>query len=70
MPRRWSGTDRALICKDICRAAGLGAEPGPVEGNTAASPLSTKTLTFVTGVPREHLKTIGSRWRKLRAVPL
>ncbi|MDP4502056.1 hypothetical protein [Nonomuraea turcica] len=24
--------DRARICKDICRAAGLSTEPGPVEG--------------------------------------
>ncbi|TMR92579.1 hypothetical protein [Nonomuraea basaltis] len=25
----------ALICKDICRAAGLSTEPGPVEGTRA-----------------------------------
>ncbi|MDP4502055.1 hypothetical protein [Nonomuraea turcica] len=44
----------------------------PAEGDTHAVytyclPLSTKTLTFVTGVLREHLKAIGSRWRKLPA---
>ncbi|TMR92580.1 transposase family protein [Nonomuraea basaltis] len=42
----------------------------PAEGDTHAVytcrlPLSTTTLTFVTGVLREHLKAIGSRWRKL-----
>jgi hypothetical protein len=32
---------------------------------TAALPLSTATLTFVSGLLRGHLKSIGSRWRKL-----
>ena len=31
----------------------------------AALPLSRKTLNFVAGVVRRHLKAIGSRWRKL-----
>ena len=31
----------------------------------AALPLSSRTLTFVSGVIRRHLKAIGSRWRKL-----
>ena len=31
----------------------------------AALPLSSKTLTYVTGIIRRHLASIGSRWRKL-----
>ena len=31
----------------------------------AALPLSSKTLNFVARVIRRHLKSIGSRWRKL-----
>jgi hypothetical protein len=31
----------------------------------AALPLSRQTLTYVTGIIRRHLVSIGSRWRKL-----
>ena len=31
----------------------------------AALPLSSKTLNYVAGLIRRHLKAIGSRWRKL-----
>ena len=31
----------------------------------AALPLSRKTLNYVAGIIRRHLKAIGSRWRKL-----
>jgi hypothetical protein len=31
----------------------------------AALPLSSRTLNFAAGLIRRHLKTIGSRWRKL-----
>jgi DDE superfamily endonuclease/Helix-turn-helix of DDE superfamily endonuclease len=31
----------------------------------AALPLSSKTLTYVSGIIRRHRKDIGSRWRKL-----
>jgi hypothetical protein len=31
----------------------------------AALPLSSKTLNFVAGAVRRHLKALGSRWRKL-----
>jgi hypothetical protein len=31
----------------------------------AALPLSRKALNYVAGVIRRHLKSIGSRWRKL-----
>jgi hypothetical protein len=31
----------------------------------AALPLSSRTLTFVSGIIRRHRKSIGSRWRKL-----
>ena len=31
----------------------------------AALPLSSKTLTFVSGLIRRHRTSIGSRWRKL-----
>ena len=31
----------------------------------AALPLSRKTLNYVAGIVRRHLKAIGSRWRKL-----
>src|SRR5689334_19024098 len=31
----------------------------------AALPLSSRTLTFVSGLIRRHRKSIGSRWRKL-----
>jgi DDE superfamily endonuclease len=41
----------------------------PAEGTPLACqcalPLSRQTLTFVAGLLRAHLKTIGSRWRKL-----
>jgi hypothetical protein len=41
----------------------------PAEGTPlvyqCALPLSRQTLTFVAGLLRAHLKTIGSRWRKL-----
>jgi DDE superfamily endonuclease/Helix-turn-helix of DDE superfamily endonuclease len=32
----------------------------------AALPLSRRTLNFVAGIVRRHLKAIGSRWRKLK----
>ena len=35
----------------------------------AALPLSRRTLNFVAGVVRRHLKAIGSRWRLLHALP-
>src|SRR5947209_16370882 len=31
----------------------------------AALPLSSRTLTFVSGIIRRHRKSIGSRWRKV-----
>jgi hypothetical protein len=31
----------------------------------AALPLSRRTLNFVAGIVRRHLKAIGSRWRRL-----
>jgi hypothetical protein len=31
----------------------------------AVLPLSSRTLNFVAGLVRRHLKAIGSRWRKL-----
>ena len=31
----------------------------------AALPLSSRTLNFAAGLIRRHLKTVGSRWRKL-----
>ena len=31
----------------------------------AALPLSSKTLTYVSGIIRRHRKSIGSRWRRL-----
>ena len=31
----------------------------------AALPLSSRTLTYVSGIIRRHRKAIGSRWRKL-----
>jgi hypothetical protein len=31
----------------------------------AALPLSRKTLNYAAGIIRRHLKSIGSRWRKL-----
>jgi hypothetical protein len=31
----------------------------------AALPLSSRTLNYVAGIIRRHLKAIGSRWRKL-----
>jgi Helix-turn-helix of DDE superfamily endonuclease len=31
----------------------------------AALPLSSQTLTYVSGIIRRHRKSIGSRWRKL-----
>jgi hypothetical protein len=31
----------------------------------AALPLSSRTLNFAAGIIRRHLKSIGSRWRKL-----
>ena len=33
----------------------------------AALPLSSRTLTYVSGIIRRHRKAIGSRWRKLNA---
>ena len=33
----------------------------------AALPLSSRTLTYVSGIIRRHRKGIGSRWRKLNA---
>jgi hypothetical protein len=33
----------------------------------AALPLSSRTLTFVSGVIRRHLSAIGSPWRKLNS---
>jgi hypothetical protein len=33
----------------------------------AALPLSSRTLTFVSGVIRRHRAAIGSPWRKLNA---
>ena len=33
----------------------------------AALPLSSRTLTFVSGVIRRHRKSIGSCWRKLNS---
>jgi hypothetical protein len=37
----------------------------PVLFYRAALPLSRKTLNYVAGIIRRHLKAIGSRWRKL-----
>jgi hypothetical protein len=37
----------------------------PVLFYRAALPLSRKTLNFVAGIIRRHLKAIGSRWRRL-----
>jgi hypothetical protein len=37
----------------------------PVLFYRAALPLSRRTLNFVAGIVRRHLKAIGSRWRKL-----
>ena len=36
----------------------------------AALPLSSRTLTFVSGVIRRHLAAIGSPWRKLNSAEL
>ena len=33
----------------------------------AALPLSSRTLTYLSGIIRRHRKGIGSRWRKLNA---
>jgi hypothetical protein len=33
----------------------------------AALPLSSRTLTHVSGIIRRHRKSIGSRWRRLNA---
>ncbi len=35
----------------------------------AALPLSARTLTYVAGVIRRHLRSIGSYWRKLNPGP-
>jgi hypothetical protein len=35
--------------------------------NRAALPLSSRTLTFVSGIIRRHRKSIGPRWRKLNS---
>ncbi|MBE1583783.1 hypothetical protein ACFPOI_33640 [Nonomuraea angiospora] len=46
----------------------------PAEGAPAvyqaALPLSSKTVTFVADLLRDHLKVIGSRWRKLPAAKI
>ena len=43
------------------------AEDAPSLVYSCKLPLSTQTLTFVADLLRGHLKTIGSRWRKLPA---
>ncbi|MEV0150117.1 MULTISPECIES: transposase family protein [unclassified Nonomuraea] len=43
------------------------AEDAPSAVYQCRLPLSTRTITFVAGLLRAHLKTIGSRWRKLPA---
>ncbi|WP_345006435.1 transposase family protein [Streptosporangium album] len=47
--------------------ASTSAEDTPSPVYSCMLPLSTQTLTFLADLLRAHLKTIGSRWRKLPA---
>ena len=65
---RWCGDDQTPLL--LTRLRGL--TRGQIDTSErslwryrAALPLSSRTLNFTAGIIRRHLKSIGSRWRKL-----